>query len=294
MLPTDDQIRQAAYDRWLRRGRVHGCDRRDWHAAERELEFSMNYRTIVEYSLDLPGMLVLGDRPTRYCRFCERTSAHVAFSAPRPVVPGIGPTSLYTEAVCDDCQASCRDPLAAEFERFWSTLRDDRAGHDAGQELARDLYSLAVLKSMIASALLIMPQSELAYFVDTLEWVNNPDHRLDGRLFAETVCHVYAASFLRDRSRTSLARRIDADLPSPYMIYFLSRGGIILQVHLPLCLRDQDLEGRVVRIPERSLTQGEGPHFQESRATVLRLVTAGSRPGLEQKHGSSKETRYGG
>ncbi|MFI5459114.1 MAG: DUF2934 domain-containing protein [Isosphaerales bacterium] len=278
MLPTDDQIRQAAYDLWERRGRVNGRDRLDWYAAERELEFSMNYQTIVEYSLDVPGMLVLGDRPTRYCRFCERTSVQVGFGAQRPVVPGVGPTSLYTEAVCDDCQANCLDPLAVEFERFWSTLRDDRAGHDAGQELAaRNLYSLAVLKSLIASALLIMPQSELAYFVDTLEWVNNPNHRHDARLFAETVCHVYAASFLRDRSRTRLARRIDADLPLPYMIYFLSRGGIMLQVHLPLCLRDQDLDGRVVRMPERSLTQGEGPQFQESRSTVLQLVTSEKR-----------------
>jgi len=273
MLPTDDQVRQAAYDLWQRRGRVHGFDRLDWYAAERELEFSMNYQTIVEYSLDLPGMLVLGDRPTRYCRFCERTSVQVAFSSQRPVVPGIGPTSLYTEAICDECQTGCRDPLAAEFERFWTTLRDEVGGHDAVHELsARNLYSLAVLKSLIASALLIMPQSELAYFVDTLEWVNNPNHGHDGRLFADTVCRVYAASFLRDRSRTSLARRIDADLPSPYMIYFLSRGGIMLQVHLPLCLRDQDLEGRAVRMPERSLTQGEGPRFQESRSAVLRLV----------------------
>jgi hypothetical protein len=262
MLSTDHQIRQAAYVLWERRGRVHGCDRLDWYAAVRELEFSMNYRTIVEYSLDVPGMLVLGDRPTRICRFCERTSVHVGFGAQRPVVPGVGPTSLYTEAICDECQASCRDPLAAEFERFWTTLRDEVGGHDAGQELAaRNLYSLAVLKSLISSALLIMPKNELAYFVDTLEWVNNPDHNDDGRLFAETVCYVYAAPSLRDRSWTSLTRRTGADEPLPYMIYFLSRGGIVLQVHVPLCLRDQDLDGRMVRMPERSLTRGDGPDF---------------------------------
>jgi len=278
MLPTDDQIRHAAYDLWQRRGRVHGCDRLDWDAAERELTFSMNYRTIVEYSLQLPGMLLLGERPTRCCRFCERTSVQVAFSAPRPVVLGVGHTSLYSEAVCDVCQASCRDPLVPEFERFWNALPADRAGASAGLELpARELYTLAVLKSLIASALLVMPESELPYFVDTLEWVNNPDHNDDGRLFGETVCHVFTAPFLRGRSWSSLARRIHADLPMPYMIYFLSRGGFVVQVHVPLCLRDQDLDGRNVRMPERSLTQGEGPQLQEIRSTVLRLVTSGSR-----------------
>jgi hypothetical protein len=191
---------------------------------------------------------------------------------------------LYTEGVCDECQASCRDPLVAEFERFWNRLPANGAGSDAGQELAaRHLYSLAVLKSLIASALLIMPESELPYFVDTLEWANNPDHNDDGHLFAGTRCHVYTAPFLRDRSWTSLARRIDAEIPFPYMIYFLSRDGVLLQVHVPLSLRDQDLDGRTVRMPERTLTQGEGPHFQEIRSTVLELVTSGSRPRPESR-----------
>ena len=90
MLPSDDQIKRAAYDRWLRRGQVHGCDREDWHAAEDELTFSLNYRTIVDYPLDAAGSLVVGDRPGRSCRLCERTSAQVAFSVPRPNRAGRG------------------------------------------------------------------------------------------------------------------------------------------------------------------------------------------------------------
>ena len=133
MLPTDDEIRHAAYARWQRRGRTDGGDRQDWYAAERELTFAMNYRTIVDYSLDVPGMLVLGDRPVRYCRLCERTSVHAPFSAPRPVVMGISHTSLFTEAVCDDCQASCRDPLVADFDYFWNALPTDAAPHDRAQ-----------------------------------------------------------------------------------------------------------------------------------------------------------------
>jgi len=287
MLPTDDQIRRAAYDLWQKRGRVHGCDRQDWYAAHRELTFSVNYRTIVEYSLDVPGMLVLGERPVRYCRLCERTSVHAAFSAPRPVVQGVGHTSLFTESVCDDCQASCRDPLVADFEQFWNALPAAGAGHGGGQDRsAGNLYTVAVLKSLVTSALLIMPESELPYFVDTQEWVNNPDKNQDGRLFTDTVCHLYVAPFLGDRSGISLARRIDTDLPLPYMIYFLSRGGFVLQVYLPLCLRDLDSDGRNMWMPERSLIEGEGVHFREIRSTVLRPVISGGRPRLESRHPS--------
>ncbi len=289
MLPTDDEIRHVAYIRWARRGRMHGSDRQDWYAAQRELTFSMNYRTIVDYSLDAPGMLVLGDRPVRYCRLCERTSVHTPFSAARPVVLGIGHTSLFTEGVCDDCQASCRDPLVAEFEQFWNALPTVGVPQDRSQgDFARSLYSVAVLKSLVSSALLMMPESELPYFVDTLEWVNNPDHSRDDRLFTETVCQLYIAPFLRGQSDCSLARRIDTDLPLPYMTYFLSRDGRVLQVHIPLCLRDLDLDGRHIQIPERPLVDGEGSHFQEIRSTTFRLVTSGGRPALKNRHGAAR------
>jgi hypothetical protein len=135
----------------------------------------------------------------------------------------------------------------------------------------RPLDSIAIFKSLVMSALLIMPESELAYFGDTLEWVNNPDHGYDGGLFSGTCCQVYEASFLHDRSWTSLSRRIDDEAPFPYMLYFVACDGIILQVPVPLCIRDQDLDGKVVRIPERSLAAGRAPQFHETRSMILRL-----------------------
>jgi hypothetical protein len=274
MLPSDDQIRRAAYDVWERRGRIHGFERQDWEMAERALTFSMNYETIVEYELDLPGMLVLNERPTSYCRFCERTSGHTAFGAPRAVVPGIGHTSLFSEAVCDACQTSCRDPLVARFQQFWRALQEETACSRRGQSLPpSELYSVAVLKSLVASALLIMPEDELPYFLDTLEWVSNPSSGDDANLFADMVCHVHAAPPLGGRSWTSLARRIDDSLPLPYMLYFLGRGGIILQIQVPLCLRDHDSDGREVPMPERSVTTGEGCQLEEIRAIILRPCT---------------------
>ena len=87
-LPSADEIRQLAYERWLGRGRRHGQDREDWVAAECELIFSMNYRTIAEYQLEGTPPVVLGDDQSRYCRFCERSSAHAAFGPPFPLLAG--------------------------------------------------------------------------------------------------------------------------------------------------------------------------------------------------------------
>ena len=116
-----------------------------------------------------------------------------------------------------------------------------------------------------------MPERELAYFTDALEWVNNPDHEYDGSLFAGMSCRVYRAPFLQDRSWTSLARRIDDDAPFPYMLYFVAWGGMILQVPVPLGSPDQDLDGKVVRNPQQSLAAGHGPHFREARSMVFRF-----------------------
>ena len=89
MRPTSEQIQYAAYDRWQRRGYTHGRDGDDWHAAEKELTFLLNYRTIAEYPLDSQDRIVLGTASPRRCRFCERVeSGRVRCPAPR--IAGFG------------------------------------------------------------------------------------------------------------------------------------------------------------------------------------------------------------
>jgi hypothetical protein len=270
MLPTRDQIERAAYDRWLRRDRAHGCDRDDWVAAENELTFALNYRVLVEYQLDGPDPTILGDRPARRCRFCERTPRHTEFSAVRPVMQGFNKLALFSAEICDECQADCRDPLERECHELWETLKSTAGGP---QNARRQLNSIGVFKSLIASALLIMPESELAYFADALEWVNNPDHEYDGSLFAGTLCRLYHAPFLPDRSWTGLARRVDHEAAFPYMLYFLALRGVVLQVPVPLASPDQDLDGKAVRFPEQSFAAGHGPHFREARSMELWLAS---------------------
>ena len=56
------------------------------------------------------------------------------------------------------------------------------------------------------------------------------------------------------------------------MISFLSWRGVVVQTALPMCLRDQDLDGRCERTPRRSLVAGEGATL--SRGAVHGVAAA--------------------
>ena len=266
MLPGEGQIRQAAYERWERRGRGDGLDGEDWQSAQEDLLFGLNYQTIVECRLDEGGDSIAGDRANPHCRFCDRAIARADTISPLPLFPGGLSAPLFARAFCEECRSAFRDALAADFGQFWAALVSD-AGLDraTGFSRAREHYVLPVYKALIACALAIMPESELRYFPDTLEWVSNLDSRSDAQLVRqEATCRVFSTSWLGEEARASLLRRRDLDVPFPYMIMLLVRDGIVIQAQLPMCLRDQDLDGRAVRIPRRSFAHGEGDRFWEA------------------------------
>jgi hypothetical protein len=278
MRPTFHEIQRAAYGRWERRGGIHGGDPDDWFAAETELTFLGHYRIIAEYAVNGPRRQVLGDAPTRRCRFCERTSRQVDFGDPNPIVPD-RPSPLTAE-VCQDCRIDWGDALDDEFRRFWDRLtRDASSGQYGPENRGRSPLSVAALKAMVAGALSIVPDADLPDFVDTIEWVSNSDHDLDDRLLSGAGCRIYTAPFLHDGARASLslARRIDDEAPVPYMLYFLAGDGIMVQVPLPLCVRDQDLDGRDVEHPERALSAGYGPDFRAAQCAPLPLAVSSRR-----------------
>jgi Protein of unknown function (DUF2934) len=268
MLPTRDQIEHEAYNRWIGRDRAHGHDRRDWLAAENELTFLLNYRTVVEYPLRPEHPLIVGADKPRRCRFCERAVGHIPFSKPRPILQVAGDLSLFSAEICDLCQADCRDPLANHSQKLWDALS---SGVETLQYLPRRLNLIAAFKSLITSALLVMPISELEYFADTLEWVSNPDFEYDGSLLTGSFCRVYyLAPYAAEAGWINLSRRIDDEAAMPYVLLFAGWGGIVLQVPIPLCIRDQDLDGKDIRILERSPASGREPHFQQAGLVVLR------------------------
>jgi hypothetical protein len=278
MLPTNEQIEVAAYHIWERRGRRHGRDREDWEAAAKQLTYSLNYEPVQEYGLFEPTPRVLGKQATRHCRFCERNSKRARFGPPSPVIPIVPNSSLLTAEICEECQAECRDPLVDDLARFWESLGSDEATRENhADRRASGGFSLGAYKSLVASALLILPDREMPYFLDAIEWVGNPDRGADERLFAGTTCRAYRAPDPYDGSWVSLDRRIDDSAPLPYMIALVSCNGVIVQFHLPLCSRDEDLDGRWAHLPERLFVWGHGWSFRQASSPLLPLLLPGDR-----------------
>jgi hypothetical protein len=276
MFPTNPQIEIAAYHLWERRGCLHGRDREDWQAAEKELAYNLNYEPIRHFGLLEGAPRVLGQRAIRHCRFCERNAKRVRFGPPSPIYPSVSDSSLLTAEICMECQRECRDPLAGDLGRFWESLRSLGAGRERpANPRAIRAFSLGVYKSLVGSALLIMPEPELPYFLDAIEWVSNPDRDVDQRLFAGAACRAYIATEHLAGPSVVLARRSDDEAALPYMIAFLSCGGIIVQIHLPLCSRDEDLDGSAVPLVERSFDWGSGANFSHATCVLLPLASPG-------------------
>ena len=187
----------------------------------------------------------------------------------------VGNSSLFTRELCDECTKQFADTIDAEFARFWESLEALRAGTASFRQIrAPTAIPIAAYKSLIRMALSIMPEQELSSFTDTIEWVNNPDHAFDRSLFGGAGCLAYQTHVPYRAAWASLSCRIEEDAPFPYMLFFLGAERLILQVHLPLCALDEDLDGTAVRMPQRSFSTGAGPDLKTSTCLVLPLKSA--------------------
>jgi hypothetical protein len=260
MFPSRDQIERAAYDRWERRGRCHGADREDWVAAELDVTFALNYRPLVEYSPDgdEPGRIGSGRKPR--CRFCEQSPPRARFSKTRSALPEfMGNPWLLTREICDECVAQFSAGIDQDLRRFWDALDGLRRGRSSDREMrAPSSISIPAYKGLIRIALTLMPEAELSAFTDTIEWVGNPDHDFDRSLFGGVGCLLYEVYEPSTRPWASLTTRVDDEAQVPYMLSFLGSGGLVVEAQVPLCSRDEDLDGNDVRILQRSFTTGSG------------------------------------
>lgn len=274
MFPTYAQIEQAAYFRWQRRGACHGQHGDDWIAAEKDLIFSLNYRYVARYKLQGPT-LWLG-KPSdaeasssrRRCRYCEQSAPAVNFSGPLAIPGFLGNGALRAWDECDDCRASYEEHLAGPFEA-WARRLVGPSPH-----WPPDPISMGALKALIRIGISVMPESELYHFVDTCEWVANPDHALDAAAI-DTLglgCQAYLTPAPIPAGFVALARRVENDAPWPYMLLFLGTGRVVLQTHLPLCPRDEDLETSSPRGPELSMSLGQGHEHRASLAVFAPLA----------------------
>jgi hypothetical protein len=194
----------------------------------------------------------------------------------RPAVPEVlDNLSLFTRDFCDGCARQFADTIDAEFARFWVSIKALKSDTAPFQEIAfPTAIPIAAYKSLIRMALSLMPEQQLSSFTDTIEWVSNPDHAFDRTLFDGAGCLVYQAHVPSRAAWASLDCRIDTDAPLPFMLFFLGTRRLILQVHLPLCALDEDLDGTEVRMPRRSFSRGPGPDLKRSICHALPLKLA--------------------
>ena len=267
---SSDQIAVAAYYRWERRNFAHGRHAHDWLVAEAELTFAANYEVVARYRLDGVAPRELGDPDELRCRFCERTTPHASFAEPWVAIPSVlGNEAIYTLEACDDCHAQYEESVGGDLDRFVRALR---AG---GAEASRAFVPVAALKGLTWAALTLLPAGEMEYLEDAVEWVSNPDHDLDSRSIAGMECILHRLAEPSPFSWASLARRLDDDAPFPYLLAFFATGDTVFQIPMPLCTRDEELEGHW-RIPPVASPFGVGRGPLDSHHAVIPLSS--SRP----------------
>jgi hypothetical protein len=271
MFPSQNQIEKAAYERWERRGWLHGHHDEDWIAAEKDMTFGLNYRTIAVYSLSGAKSPLIGVERNPRCRFCERSAPRATFATVQPAVPAVlGNTALFTREICDSCADQFAGTIDRDLAAFWETVGPIREGAMSLWQLAPSLVlPIPAYKSLVRVALSLMPADDLGNFTDSLEWVSNSDHELDRALFGGLGSLIYQTAAPFESPRVSLTRRISPDAPFPYLLLFLTSGRLVLQTFVPLCSHDEDLDGEDVRIPERSFTTGEGHRLRAGASAPL-------------------------
>lgn len=270
MQPTWREIEVAAYERWERGGRSHGADRDDWAAAEMDLTFQKNYRTIAEYPLAASGRMVVGAAHRPSCRFCERSAPRASFGEPRPIVPALaslGP--LCAAEICDECHEQFTAGIDRDFNVFWESLADsshERVGHSPRS------IPIGAYKSLVRMAISIMPARDLSRFVDTLEWVGNPDHDFDSSLFGDAGCLVYRTRNTQTVPWAALFRSVDPNAPLPHVVFILAAADHAIQLAPPLCAQDQENDApEGLRLLPRSFTTGYGHAMASASRRLLPL-----------------------
>ncbi len=271
MLASPEQIGVAAYHRWQRRGYDHGRHREDWLVAEQEMTFSLNYEVVARYRLDGVGPRNLGDEDDRRCRFCEGSPPRATFDEARPALPSsLGNEALFTLEECDDCHAQFEESIGGDLDRFVGSLRH-------GAEVGPGAYvPVAAFKGLARAALALLPEEELATCEAAIEWVGNPDHDLDSRSIGGMECIVHRLAEPSAFSWAALARRSDDDATHPYLLAFFATGDLVLQLPIPLCVRDEDLEGAWT-IPRVASPFGVGRGPLEAQVAIVPLSSPDSR-----------------
>ena len=85
-----------------------------------------------------------------------------------------------TSATPSDVESVGDDRFVRAAIRAWATCGD------------RSYVPIAAFKGLARAALAVVPEDELQFFEDAIEWVGNPDHDLDCRSIGGMDCYLHA------------------------------------------------------------------------------------------------------
>lgn len=232
---TLSQIQLAAYLRWERRGRNHGHDEEDWAVAQRQHRFSTHYRLIASIRGDDPGADQSGGgRLSRRCRFCQQVMATPSFSRVMP--ESMGSTSPACLDQCEECESLFAEGIDQDLVRF---LERDSIH---GQTAESSGIPIAAFKGLVKMALGIMPLRDLEDHEDTIEWITNPDHNFDFRVFSGLSCVTHQMADAYPSAWAAVAEKTNDGEPWASRLFFLGMQRSAFMISVPLNPRDEDLD----------------------------------------------------
>ena len=245
MNPSHEQIGVGAYHRWQRRGQEHGRHQEDWLAAERALRFLGNYVVSVSVRFEGTRLPPLESARRGVCRYCEQAAPRTQFSGPTLAYPeSLGNAGLLALDQCDECRAQFAETLDRPLAQFLQNWCDEPSRTERCETIPIPAY-----KALVRAALALMPPRMLETCPDALEWVNNPEHELDG---LDTHCYspiLHEFAEPPGAAWAALASRTDPDEPLPAILAFFGFDRWTIQLAVPHCLADDDLDGFDFDVP---------------------------------------------
>jgi len=258
MEPTTERIRDAAYARWERRGRVHGSDRNDWFAAVRQARFARNYRVVAADRLDTDSPRAIGSATNRRCRFCAQSAPRTEFGGPVSIVPeSLASSSPVAFDQCIECASMFAEGIDEAIARFASgPLPSSGIGVDA-------------FKGLVKIGLSLMPTADLDDYEEAIEWVANPDHDFDLNVFRDLACVALTTPTPMPAPWSALAVRTASEAPWPSRLLFLGIGRVVFQVGIPMGQVDEDQDILGSTLPDVCPPSPFGPSFDPAERVAL-------------------------
>jgi hypothetical protein len=102
---------------------------------------------------------------------------------------------------------------------------------------------VAVFKTLVKMALTIIPETELKYFSNTIEWLLEDEHRTSRFLINDLWMYygTFESADRCDQLSVVLAKKRQLDNQQlPYMLFNLNYGNFDFQLPIPLCTIDED------------------------------------------------------